>query len=66
MTTVDREVALALLKRLRQRDLITQEAYVAACNSRFFASKNFTDYADPTGDNQNGKEGQRYGYQKNS
>lgn len=42
MTEVDREIALALLKLLRKRELITEEAYVSSCNSRFFDPKNFT------------------------
>ena len=41
MTEVDRDIALALLKRLRQRELITEAEYIAACNSRFFDSKHF-------------------------
>ena len=36
MTEVDRDIALVLLKRLWQRELISEETYVSACNSRFF------------------------------
>lgn len=59
MTEVDREIALALLKRLRQRELITEAAYTAACNSRFFDGKNFISYADLNESNTGGKEDQQ-------
>ena len=36
MTEVDRDIALVLLKRLWERELISEETYVSACNSRFF------------------------------
>ena len=42
MTEVDREIALALLKRLWKRELISEETYVSACNSRFFDKCRFT------------------------
>lgn len=59
MTEVDRDIALALLKRLRQREMITAAAYTAACNSRFFDSKNFVSYADLKENNSDGKEDQQ-------
>lgn len=46
MTIVDRDIALALLKRLMQRGLISEEIYVSACNSRFFDANRFSDYAE--------------------
>ena len=42
MTEVDREIALALLKRLWKRELISEETYVSASNSRFFDKRRFT------------------------
>ena len=42
MTEVDREIALALLKRLWKRELISEETYVSASSSRFFAKRHFT------------------------
>ena len=36
MTEVDRDIALVLLKRLWKRELISEETYVSACNSRFY------------------------------
>ena len=48
VTEVDRDIALALLKRLRQRELISEETYVAACNSRFFDRSAFEHYAENT------------------
>ena len=62
MTEVDRDVALTLLKRLRQRELITEAVYAAACNSHFFDSKNFTDYSEHANSNQVGKDAQNNGY----
>ncbi len=59
MTEVDRDIALALLKRLRQRELITEAEYIAACNSRFFDSKHFDAYADLDESNTDGKEDQQ-------
>ena len=47
MTIVDRDIGLALLKRLQQRGLISEETYVSACNSRFFNASCFSDYAEP-------------------
>lgn len=47
MTIVDRDIGLALLKRLQQRGLISEETYVSACNSRFFDANRFSDYAEP-------------------
>lgn len=46
MTEVDRDIALVLLKRLWKRNLITEEVYVAACNSKYFDRKNFTPVAE--------------------
>ncbi|MEG2138743.1 MAG: hypothetical protein RRY64_08800 [Oscillospiraceae bacterium] len=59
MTAMDREIALALLGRLRERELITETAYTAACNARFFDSKNFVGYAELTENTLVGKEGQQ-------
>ena len=42
MTEVDREIALALLKRLWKRELISEETYVSASSSRFFDKRQFT------------------------
>ena len=42
MTEVDREIALALLKRLWKRELISEETYVSASSSRFFYNRHFT------------------------
>lgn len=38
MTEVDRDIALVLLKRLWKRELISEETYVSACNSRFLTN----------------------------
>lgn len=46
MTEVDRDIALVLLKRLWKQKLITEEVYIAACNSKFFDRKNFTPVAE--------------------
>lgn len=42
MTEVDRDIALILLKHLWKRELISEETYVSACNSRFFDKCRFT------------------------
>ena len=42
MTEVDRDIALVLLKSLWKRELITEEVYIAACNSKVFDRKKFT------------------------
>ena len=42
MTEVDREIALALLKRLWKRELISEETYVSASSSRLFDKRQFT------------------------
>ena len=42
MSEVDRDIALVLLKRLWKRELISEETYVSACNSRFFDKRRFT------------------------
>lgn len=46
MTEADRDIALALLKSLWERELITEEVYIAACNSKYFDRKNFTPVAE--------------------
>ncbi|MEG2366795.1 MAG: hypothetical protein RSB53_01605 [Oscillospiraceae bacterium] len=56
MTRVDREIALALLKRLWQRELITETLYLAARGSRLFDSKNFADGEKPLENALTGKE----------
>ena len=42
VTEVDREIALALLKRLWKRELISEETYVSASSARFFDKRHFT------------------------
>ena len=42
VTEVDREIALALLKRLWKRELISEETYVSASSSHFFDKRQFT------------------------
>ena len=42
MTEPDRDIALALLKSLWKRELITEEVYIAACNSEVFDEKNLS------------------------
>lgn len=42
VTEVDRGIALALLKRLWKRELISEETYVSASSSRFFDKRQFT------------------------
>lgn len=42
MTEVGREIALALLKRLWKRELISEETYVSASQLRFFDKRQFT------------------------
>jgi hypothetical protein len=59
---MDRDIALVLLKRLKERQLIGDETYVSACNSRFFDSKNFTDYSEHANSNQVGKDAQNNEY----
>ena len=46
MNEVDRDLSLALLKRLWQRGLISEETFVSASNSRFFDRKRFARYAE--------------------
>ena len=46
MTEIDRDIALVLLKSLWKRELITEEVYIAACDSKYFDRKNFTPVAD--------------------
>lgn len=41
MTETERDIGLSLLKRLWQRELISEAEYVAACSSRFFDAENF-------------------------
>ena len=47
MTKADRDRALALLKRLRERELITEDIYIAACNSEVFDEKNLSPMVEP-------------------
>ncbi|MGI5979132.1 MAG: hypothetical protein ACOX66_06485 [Oscillospiraceae bacterium] len=54
MTELDRDIALALLKRLREREVITQEEYIAACNSRVFDSRRFQSDVGPENDKAEG------------
>ena len=46
MNEIDRDLSLALLKRLWQRDLISEETFISASNSRFFDKKRFAHYAE--------------------
>ncbi len=46
MTMTERAIGLALLKRLMQRGLISEETYVSASHSRFFDANRFSDYAE--------------------
>ena len=46
MTEVDRDIGLVLLKRLWKQNLITEEVYIAACNSKVFDRQNFTPVAE--------------------
>lgn len=62
LTEMHRDIALALLKRLKERELIGDETYISACNSRFFDSKNFTNYFECTERNQKGKGAQNNEY----
>lgn len=48
MNDVDRDIGLALLKRLRQRGLISEEAYTSASHSRFFDKKYFVNCTEQT------------------
>lgn len=41
MNDMERDIGLVLLKRLRQRNLISEEMYVSASHSRFFDRKRF-------------------------
>jgi len=41
MNEIDRDVGLALLKRLWQRELIPEEVFISAGNSRLFEEKRF-------------------------
>lgn len=45
MNEIDREIGLVLLKRLWQRDFISEEIYHSASRSRFFDRKRFVHYA---------------------
>ena len=46
MTIVERDIGLALLKRLMQRGLISEETYVSVSHSRFFDANRFSDSAE--------------------
>ena len=45
MNQVDRDIGLALLKRLWHRKLISEEAYHSACRSRLFDRTRFENNA---------------------
>ena len=42
MNEIDREIGLVLLKRLWQRNFISEDLYHSASHSRFFDRKHFT------------------------
>lgn len=46
MNEIDREIGLILLKRLWQRNMISEDRYLSARCSRFFDRKHFTHYAE--------------------
>lgn len=46
MNEIDREIGLVLLKRLWQRDFISEDLYDSASRSRFFERKHFVHYAE--------------------
>ena len=46
MNEIDREIGLILLKRLWQRNFISEDLYHSASCSRFFNRKNFTHDAE--------------------
>ena len=48
MNEIDREIGLVLLRRLWQRDFISEELYHSASHSRFFDRKHFSHYAEDT------------------
>ena len=52
MNEIDREIGLILLKRLWQRNMISEDRYLSASCSRFFDRRHFTHYAEdkPLGD----------------
>ena len=56
MTEADRDIALALLKSLWERKLITEEVCIAACNSKVFDRKNSTQVAESF-ETENGERG---------
>lgn len=56
MTEVDCDIALALLKNLWKRELITEEVYIATCESEVFDRKNFTPVTNSFG-TENGERG---------
>ena len=45
MNEIDREIGLVLLKRLWQRNFITEDLYHSASHSRFFDGQHFAHYA---------------------
>ena len=59
MNEIDREVGLILLKRLWQRNMISEDLYLSASCSRFFDRNHFTHYAEDK-PLQNPKEDQRH------
>ena len=44
MTVVERDIGLALLKRLMQRGLISEETYISASHSKVFDFNHFSNY----------------------
>ncbi len=46
MNEIERDLSLALLKCLWQRNLISEETFISASNSRFFDRKRFSHYAE--------------------
>ncbi len=56
MNEVDRDLGHVLLKRLWQRELISQQTFLSACNSRFFDKKHFSHYAEADKINPNGED----------
>ena len=46
MNEIDREIGLVRLKRLWQRNFISEDLYHSASHSRFFDRKNYTHKAE--------------------
>ena len=51
MTEVDRDIALALLKRLKDRKIITERQYLEACNSRILFAERTEGVSENAGEN---------------